>query len=161
VYRTSDGYLCVAALNRSLREKLCTALEIHDEHVQVDLGGSSDRAYHDQKALMHAIEDRLLQHPNAYWQELLEAAGVPCGPVNYRANLYEDPQVQALGMMWQLQNRELGSYKVPGHPVRFSKTPVRATSGAPALGEHSEAILLEIGYTLEEIAGLKQAGIVR
>ncbi len=64
-------------------------------------------------------------------------------------------------MMWQLQNRELGSYKMPGHPVRFSKTPARATSGAPVLGEHSEALLIEMGYTPEEIASLKQAGIVR
>ena len=161
VYPTSDGYLCVAALNRSLRQKLCAALDIDDEHVQVDMGSSSDRTYHDQKALMHVIEERMLQHPNAYWQDRLEAAGVPCGPVNYRANLYDDPQVQALGMMWQLQNRELGSYKMPGHPVRFSKTPARATSGAPVLGEHSEALLIEMGYTPEEIASLKQAGIVR
>lgn len=161
VYPTSDGYLCVAALNRSLREKLCAVLELDDEHVQVDLGSSSDRAYHDQKALMRAIEQRLIQHPNAYWQEKLEAAGVPCGPVNYRANLYDDPQVEALGMMWQLHNRQLGSYRMPGHPVRYSKTPARATSGAPVLGEHSAALLEELGYTLEEIASLKQAGIVR
>jgi crotonobetainyl-CoA:carnitine CoA-transferase CaiB-like acyl-CoA transferase len=161
VYPTSDGYLCIAALNRSLREKLIGALQLDDEHVHVDLGSSSDRAYHDQKALMHAIEQRLIQHPNAYWQERLEAAGVPCGPVNYRANLYDDPQVEALGMMWRLENRQLGSYRIPGHPVRFSKTPARATSGAPVLGEHSEALLEELGYTPEEIASLKRAGIVR
>ena len=161
VYPTSDGYLCIAALNRSLRAKLCAVLEINDEHLHVDLGASSDRAYHDQKALMREIEQRLMQHPNAYWQERLETVGVPCGPVNYRANLYDDPQVQALGMMWQLQNRELGSYRMPGHPVRFSKTPASATSGAPVLGEHSEAVLGELGYTADEIAALKQAGIVR
>ena len=64
-------------------------------------------------------------------------------------------------MMWELENREFGSYRMPGHPVRFSRPPVRAASGAPALGEHSEALLGELGYTADEIAALKQAGIVR
>ena len=63
-------------------------------------------------------------------------------------------------MMWELENREFGSYRMPGHPVRFSRPPVRAASGAPALGEHSEALLGELGYTPDEIAALKQAGIV-
>ena len=161
VYPTSDGYLCIAALNRSLRAKLCSVLGLDDAHVHVDLGASSDRAYDDQKALMREIEQRLLQHPNAHWQERLEAVGVPCGPVNYRAHLYDDPQVQALEMMWQLENRELGSYRMPGHPIRFSRTPARPTSGAPTLGEHSEALLDELGYTANQIAALKQAGIVR
>lgn len=161
VYPTSDGYLCIAALNRSLRAKLCAVLGLDDEHVHVDLGASSDRAYDDQKALMRAIEQRLLQQPNAYWQERLEAIGVPCGPVNYRAHLYDDPQVAALDMMWQLDNRELGSYRMPGHPVRYSKTPVGATRGAPALGEHSDTLLGELGYTADEIAALRRAGIVR
>jgi formyl-CoA transferase len=161
VYPTSDGYLCIAALNRSLRDKLCAVLEVDDPHVHVDSGTSSDRAYDDQKALMREIEQRLMQHPNAHWQARLEAVGVPCGPVNYRANLYEDPQVQALGMMWQLHNRELGGYRMPGHPIRFSGTPAHATTGAPVLGEHSDALLDELGYTPDEIAALKQSGIVR
>jgi crotonobetainyl-CoA:carnitine CoA-transferase CaiB-like acyl-CoA transferase len=161
VYPTSDGYLSIAALNRGLREKLCALLEISDEHVGVDLGNTSDDAYYEQKALMARIEERLTQHPNAYWLERLEAAGVPCGQVNYRANLYDDPQVQALQMMWQLTNREIGSYKAPGHPIRYSKTPVEPGAGAPDLGEHSAAVLAEMGYDETQIAQLKAAGVVR
>jgi crotonobetainyl-CoA:carnitine CoA-transferase CaiB-like acyl-CoA transferase len=161
VYATSDGYLSIAALNRGLREKLCEVLAISDPNVHLDLGNIPDAAYYEQKALMRTIEHRLMPHPNAHWLERLEAAGIPCGQVNYRANLYDDPQVQALGMMWELQNRALGGYRVPGHPIRFSKTPVRPTTGAPALGEHSEAVLAEAGYTPEEIADLIRAGIVR
>jgi len=158
---SGDGYLSIAALNRRLRESLCAVLEITDAHIDVNSGTASDTAYYQQKALMQTIEQRLRQHPNAYWLDRLEAAGVPCGPVNYRANLYDDPQVKALDMMWQLENRELGGYKAPGHPVRFSKTPVQPTRGAPTLGEHSEELLVEAGYTLDDIARMKQAGIVR
>jgi crotonobetainyl-CoA:carnitine CoA-transferase CaiB-like acyl-CoA transferase len=161
VYPTGDGYLSIAALNRNLREKLCAVLEMTDPHVHVDLGNSSDQMYYEQKTLMRTIEQRLLQHPNGYWIERLETAGIPCGPVSYRPNLYVDPQVQALDMMWTLENRDIGPYKTPGHPIRFSKSPAAASSGAPSLGQHSDALLAEAGHTPEQIALLRQNGIVR
>jgi len=161
VYQTGDGYLSVAALNRSLREKLCAVLEIQDEHSAVDLGNASDEVYYKQRELMRVIEERLMERPNAYWLERLGGAGVPCGQVNYRANLYDDPQVSALDMMWQLMNSQLGTYRAPGHPVRFSKTPAQASTGAPALGEHTDVVLREAGYAPAEIAQLRELGIVR
>jgi crotonobetainyl-CoA:carnitine CoA-transferase CaiB-like acyl-CoA transferase len=161
VYPTGDGYLSIAALNRALREKLCVVLEISDEHAHLDLGNIPDDVYYKQKALMRTIEARLLEQPNSYWIERLEAAGIPCGPVSYRPNLYDDPQVQALEMMWQLENKELGGYKSPGHPIRYSKTPARATTGTPTLGEHSESLLVEAGYSPAEIEAMKQTGLVR
>lgn len=161
VYPTGDGYLCVAALNRALREKLCAVLEISDEHSAIDLGNISDEVYEAQKSLMRTIEQRLQQQPTVYWQERLEAAGVPCGQVNYRANLYDDPQVQALDMMWQLHNRELGTYRAPGHPIRYSKTPVAAGKGTPTLGENSDDLLVELGYSGDQIAALRGAGVVK
>lgn len=161
VYPTGDGYLSIAALNRNLREKLCAVLEMHDPHVHIDLGNTSDETYYEQKALMRVIEERLLSHPNAYWIERLEAAGIPCGPVSYRPNLYDDPQVSALDMMWTLPNAELGNYRSPGHPIRFSKSPARATTGAPSLGQHSDALLAEAGHTPEQIAALRASGVVK
>jgi crotonobetainyl-CoA:carnitine CoA-transferase CaiB-like acyl-CoA transferase len=161
VYPTADGYLSIAALNRTLREKLCVVLEIEDDHSDVDLGNIVDDVYYKQKDLMRLIEQRLQLHPNAYWQERLDAAGVPCGQVNYRPNLYDDPQVRALDMMWELDNRELGRFKTPGHPIRFSKTPVKPGKGAPTLGENSEALLAEAGFAADEIARLKGLGIVK
>jgi crotonobetainyl-CoA:carnitine CoA-transferase CaiB-like acyl-CoA transferase len=161
VYPTGDGYLSIAALNRALREKLCAVLELSDEHVAIDIGNASDEAYYAQKAMMRRIEERLLQHPNAHWVERFEAAGIPCGPVHYRPNLYDDPQVRALDMMWQLENRELGSYKTPGNPIRFSKTPVVPGKGAPVLGQDSAAVLAEAGFSADEIARLQQAEVVK
>jgi crotonobetainyl-CoA:carnitine CoA-transferase CaiB-like acyl-CoA transferase len=148
-------------LNRTLREKLCVVLEIEDEHTAVDLGNASDEVYYAQKELMRRIEARLVQRPNAYWLERLEAAGVPCGQVNYRPDLYDDPQVRALDMMWELMNGELGAYKTPGHPIRFSKTPARPTTGTPTLGEHSDAVLARIGLTSDQISQLRAAGVIK
>jgi crotonobetainyl-CoA:carnitine CoA-transferase CaiB-like acyl-CoA transferase len=110
---------------------------------------------------MKTIEERLLQRPSAHWVERFEAAGIPCSPINYRAHLYDDPQVQALDMMWELHNEGLGSYKAPGHPIRFSKTPAVRGRGTPVLGQDSDALLAEAGCDPARIAQLRRDGIVR
>ncbi|MBI5255993.1 MAG: CoA transferase [Burkholderiales bacterium] len=161
VYETGDGYLSIAALNRKLREKLCAALDIVDPDAHVEAGDIPDEVYFRQKQVMQAIEARLKQQGNAHWLQVLEAAGVPCGQVNYRSDLYTDPQAQALDLVWTLENRDLGPYKAAGHPIRFQKTPVRAGAGAPSLGEHSAAVLREAGYGEDEITRLREAGTVR
>lgn len=161
VYQTGNGYLSVAAINRALREKLCAALEITDPDIGVDLGNNSDEVYYRQKEMMRTIEQRLLQNTNEYWIERLEAVGVPCGSVSYRPHLYDDPQVQALDMMWTLQNGQHGPYRTPGHPIRFSKTPVRPGKGSPTLGENTDAVLREIGYSEAALSELRAAGIVK
>jgi crotonobetainyl-CoA:carnitine CoA-transferase CaiB-like acyl-CoA transferase len=81
--------------------------------------------------------------------------------VSYAANLYGDPQVQALDMMWRLENDELGTYQTVGHPVRFSKTPVSPGKGAPTLGHDTNRILAEAGFTEEEIGKYRDAGLVK
>lgn len=161
VYPTGDGYIGIAALNRKLRDRFCAAIGVVDDDVAVDTGEVSDEVYFRQKQMMKTIEAHLREHGNAHWMQVLEAAGVPCGPVHYRSDLYTDPQAQALGLVWELHNRDLGSYKASGHPIRFGKTPVQPGKGAPSLGEHSGAVLQEAGYTADEVDRLKAAGVVR
>ena len=161
VYETGDGYISIAALNHGQRAKLCAALGISDQDVDKNLGEISDEIYFRQKAQMRVIEDRLKLESNQHWMQILEAAGVPCGPVNYRSDLYTDPQAQALNLIWELENRDLGTYKTAGHPIRFLKTPAIPGRGAPALGEDTVNVLRQFGYGDEEIARLKAAGIVK
>lgn len=161
VYATADGYLSIAAITRAHREKLCAVLDVVDEHIERNPGDISDEAYFKLKELMRTIALRLKQSPTAHWLQVLEAAGVPCGQVNYRADLYTDPQAEALGMIWQLHNRDLGAYKSAGHPIRFTKTPVRPGRGAPTLGENSESILFELGCSMDTVEALRATGVVK
>ena len=161
VYETGDGYISIAALNHSQRSKLCAAVGVVDEDVDMNLGQISDAAYVRQKAQMRAIEERLKLESNRHWMQVLEVAGVPCGPVNYRSDLYTDAQAQALNLVWELENRDLGKYKASGHPIRFLKTPVLPGRGAPALAEDTAAVLRQFGYDDAEIARLKAAGVVK
>jgi crotonobetainyl-CoA:carnitine CoA-transferase CaiB-like acyl-CoA transferase len=161
VYPTQDGYISIAALHRGARIKVCAALELADADCETNAVDLSDEQYYQQKALMRIIEGRLRTQPNSHWLQKLEEAGVPCAPVNYRSDLYTDPQAAALGLVWDLENRDLGSYKASGNPIRFSKTPVRPGKGAPVVGEHSEALLREFGYSDIDIAAFKGSGIVK
>jgi formyl-CoA transferase len=161
VYPTGDGYISIAALTHAQRDKLCNALDLSDRFVDRHSSDISDEGYYAQKDLMAQIEARLKTQPRAHWIQLLEAAGVPCGPVNYRSDLYDDPQAKALGLIWELENSNLGKYQASGNPVRFSKTPIEPTRGAPVLGEHTEPVLREFGFTTDEIGTLRSAGVVR
>lgn len=161
VYETADGYLSIAALNVHQRERLCKVLDIVDEHVAAGTADISDEIYHHHQEMMAKIEARLRQHGNDHWVAALEEAGVPCGPVNYRAHLHTDPQARELNLIWELENRDLGNYRVTGHPIRFLKTPAVPRKGAPAMGEHTEALLREHGYSDEEIARLRETRVIR
>ncbi|GAB1256879.1 CoA transferase [Aurantivibrio plasticivorans] len=160
-YRTASGYISIAALNTPQRKKLCELLALEDPFQDMSFGSISDEAYFAQKRLMLQIEESLKAESNDYWLEKLEAAGVPCGQVNYRPDMYEDPQANALGMLWQLENSDLGGYTTVGHPIRYSKTPVEPNRGAPTLGEDSRAVLLEQGYDQEQIDQWLEKGVIR
>ena len=161
VYQTSSGYIGIAALNAPQRNTVSEVLGIEDKGTNVQLGDISDDVYYSQKEVMNKIEEKLKTNTNEHWIEALEGAGVPCGPVNYGATLWEDPQAHAVDMIWHLENSEIGKYKMPGHPLRFSKTPVKPQKGAPTLGEHSVEILKQFGYTSNEIDALKKNEVVK
>ena len=71
------------------------------------------------------------------------------------------PGLRRFLRIWELENRDVGKYKATGHPIRFSQTPVAPTTGAPVLGEHSENVLREFGYSDKEIAELRANAVVK
>jgi CoA:oxalate CoA-transferase len=162
IYQTKDGYMSLAALTAKQRIKLCEVLGVEDRYAHIDLGNGNDETYFHQKEVMGRIEEILGTKTTGEWLEILEKAGIPCGPVNYSVTLFDDPHARAQNMIWELENPVSGPYKMMGHPVHFTRTPVRPTKGAPALGEHTAEILKEkLGYSDEEIADLKARQIVK
>ncbi len=89
----------------------------------------------------------------------LEANGVPCGVVLSSSTLADDPHVQAVGLLEDSVHPLAGRIRQPRHPVRFDGTPARLGAPAPALGEHSEAILAEIGMT-DQVGQLRRNGVI-
>ena len=161
IYQTKDGYMTIGALVVKQRLSLCEVLGVEDKYAHLDLGNGNDETYFYQKEVMKKIEDVLGTKTTHEWMEILEKVGVPCGPFNYAVTLFEDPHAKAMDMVWELENPVSGPYKTMGNPMKFTKTPIRPTHGAPALGEHTDYVLQKLGYSEDKIKALREAKIVK
>ena len=91
---------------------------------------------------------------------MLEAAGVPCGPVNDYAAVVKEPQVLANDYVTTLDHPALGTVGVIGSPITMSETPAGPRHTGPELGQHTEEILLELGYSWDDIVRLKDGEVI-
>ncbi|MEE8159317.1 MAG: CoA transferase, partial [Dehalococcoidia bacterium] len=94
------------------------------------------------------------------WVDILEEAGVPCGPINDLADVFSDPQVKERDMLLEVQHPSAGKIKQTGIPIKFSATPGSIDSPPPLLGQHSKEILLELGYSQDEVEALEQQEVI-
>jgi crotonobetainyl-CoA:carnitine CoA-transferase CaiB-like acyl-CoA transferase len=100
------------------------------------------------------------QRTTAEWVAALEKGGVPCGPINNLKEVFEDPQVKARGMRIELPHATAGKVPLIRSPMRFSGTPIEHAMGPPTLGQHTDEVLASLGRSADEIARLKQEGVV-
>ena len=95
------------------------------------------------------------------WVAALEAAGVPCGPINTLKEVFEEPQVKARGMLQRLPHAAAGEVPQVVSPMKFSGTPLEFTAAPPVLGEHTDAVLRDLlGRSEADIAALRAAGTI-
>jgi crotonobetainyl-CoA:carnitine CoA-transferase CaiB-like acyl-CoA transferase len=111
--------------------------------------------------LIPQIAQIMLTRSMSEWVERMEAANVPCGPINNMQQVFEDPQVQHRQMKLSLPHAVGGNIPSLANPIRFSSTPIRYERAAPTLGEHTDEILgARLGMSAARIAELKCQGVV-
>ena len=158
--KTKDGYINIGAATQPTWEKMCGCIGHEELMADPRFATSGDRKGHEQE-LATLLEKTFTQENTSHWMTVLEAAGVPCGPIYDLSQVYSDPQVLHRNMLVDIDDPELGVLKNIGIPVKLSKTPGRIRRRAPDLGEHSREILLNAGYEEDDVERLTKQDIVK
>ncbi len=159
VFPTADGHINVGAPNNRMFATFCRLIGADDLPGKPEYADPATRL-RNRDELNAEINVRTRQRTSAEWIEILNDAGLPCGPINTIDQTFADPQVRHLGIATPVEHATLGTIEVVGQAVTLTRTRQRMRNAAPEKGEHTDAILSELGYGAEEIADLREQRIV-
>ncbi|PHK96816.1 formyl-CoA transferase [Pseudoroseomonas rhizosphaerae] len=158
VFKTRDGHMNIAASGQRIWERLCQVLGKPEWTKDPRFATGSARSQN-RDALNAEIEAVTVTDDMTAWVEKMNAAGVPCGPIYTIDQMFGDPQVKHLGIARHLNGGNAAQDYV-GQPFRLSRTPSEVVAHPPALGEHTDAILAELGLSADEITALRGRQVV-
>lgn len=158
-FAASDGHIIVAVGNDGQFTRLCEIAEAPELATDPRFATNPARVKH-RSILVPLLAERIGRKPMRFWSEALEAAGVPCGPINDLAQVFDDPQVQHRGMRIELPHPTAGKVPLVASPIKLSRTPVEHRSAPPLLGQHTDEVLAGIGLDEQAIAALRAQGVV-
>ena len=159
VYRTADGYMNVAAGSNAGFAQLCEALELPGLATDPRFATLALRVQNRQ-ALNALIEARMIERDSAAWDARFAHCSVAGGPIYSMDQVFGDPQVRHNRMAEPVLHPRLGEIGLVSQPFRLSRTPHALHSPTPECGEHTDAILSEIGCSPDEIAALRSRGAI-
>ena len=160
VLRCQDGSIALGAANPANWERLCRLLG-REDLLQDPRFKERPARLQNQQQLAAILEEHFTQRPTAYWVKALAEAGVPAGPVYTIPQVYQHPQVRAREMLVEVDNPHGGKVKNIGIPIKLSLTPGRIRLPPPLLGQHTDEVLQEAGFTPQEVSRLRAEGVVR
>lgn len=158
-FAASDGHIIVAVGNDGQFTRLCEIAEAPELATDPRFATNPARVKH-RSILVPLLAERIGRKPMRFWSEALQAAGVPCGPINDLAQVFDDPQVQHRGMRIELPHPTAGKVPLVASPIKLSRTPVEHRSAPPLLGQHTDEVLAGIGLDEQAIAALRAQGVV-
>jgi CoA:oxalate CoA-transferase len=157
-FRTSDGYVVIIAHKEPFWSNYCKAIGREDLSND-ERFDENDKRVRNKRELYDIIEPILITKSTREWEQILVKYDVPCGPVNNLKQALNDPQVLSRNMVVDIDIPGYGSVKVPGNPIKIAEFKERFVP-TPKLGEHSQEVLKDFGYSDLDIKELRGAGVI-
>ena len=158
-FATRDGNLILAIGNDGQFRRFCAVAGL-DIATEPRFADNRSRLAH-RDPLVALVAEAMRSKTTAQWMALLEAEGVPCGPINTIDQVFADPQVKHRGLQMTLPHSAAGSVSQVANPIRYSRTPLAYHQGPPTLGEHTDAVLQTLlGLDAERITDLRAQGVL-
>lgn len=159
LFPTRDGQIAIAPPDDAFFGRLMDVLE--EPALKTDpLYATQTARVANRERINAIVAGKLARETTAHWVAVMNRAGVPCGPVYGVDEVFRDPQVKAQEMVVEFDQPGHGPVKVLGFPMKFSETPCRIHRPAPELGQHTDEVLRELGYSQTECEALRGAGVV-
>jgi crotonobetainyl-CoA:carnitine CoA-transferase CaiB-like acyl-CoA transferase len=159
VYVTADGHFNIGAAGDAIYARFCEVIDAPELATDPRFVTNADRS-NNRRELGEAINAITRTKTSAEWIAILNAAGVPCGPIYRIDEVFADPQVRYLNVTRHVAHKVLGDVEVIGQAVELSRTPWGVHSPTPEPGEHTDAVLRELGYGTTEIADLRARKVI-
>ena len=159
VFKTSDGSINLAVAGETIWKRFAEAVD-KGEWLEMDEFKNAKERPKNREYLNKLIEEVTITKTSDEWVEKLEKVGVPCGPINSIDKVFDDPQVKHLGIAQSIDTIPFGQTQLVGQPFNLSRSPSIMKQRPPEKGEHNEDVLLDLGYSSEELDELKSKNII-
>ena len=159
VFEVADGHVILAVGNDGQYHRFCAIAGRSDLATDARFARNADRV-RNRAVLVPLLAVEMKRRTRQDWLAALEAAKVPCGPINDLAEVFADPHVRSRQMTVAMEHPVAGSIRLVASPIKLSKTPVRYRRSPPLLGADTERGLADLGLTPAEVASLRHAGAI-
>lgn len=159
VFKTSDGSINLAVAGETIWKRFVEAID-KKEWLQMEEFQDAKNRLKNRDYLNKLIEEVTVSKTSNEWVEMLEKVGVPCGPINSIDKVFDDPQVKHLGIAQPIETIPFGDTELVGQPFNLSRSPSSMKQRPPEKGEHNEDVLLDLGFTIDELNDLKVKSII-
>lgn len=158
-FATQDGYVIIAVGNDKLWQTFVQVLGCPELANDARFVTNADRNQN-RRELQQILAPIFKTKTSAVWAEIFTQHDIPAGPINNIEEVFQDPQVAARDMLVSIQHPQAGTIRMAGIPIKFSETPGQIRRHPPLLGEHTQSILQELGYSPEKIQQLRNQGAI-
>ena len=158
-FPTADGYIAAGAGNDAQFARFCKVLGLEDLPDDPRFKTNADRV-NNRHVLIPLLRERFRTRKTDEWIAALEAASIPCAPINTLDRVFAHPQTRAREMLVEVEHPTIGQLKMVGLPYKLSDTPLGIYRHPPLLGEHTDEVLGELGYSPADIEDLRARGII-